>query len=335
MARRHKQRRGVIVILAAVLLVVMVGMIAFAVDLGVVTVSRTELQSAADAASLAGAARLPEGVALASSTASSYVTQNVVTSTPPGVTSTAGQWDSNTRKFTAGKTPYDAFQVTLQSTNQPVFFGRVFGASSFVAGSSAVAIVRPRDIMLVLDFSGSMNSQNKVDNLKAAVDMFFDVVKQTSMQDRVGFVRYSTNGELVKKLTSNYDEVNNEIQNTKATGWTNIGEGMELALNEINSNGRSTASKMMIIMTDGLANKPDSRDPKGYVLDIATQANAAGIDLETISFGTDADKTLMDEVAAIGNDVYFDVSGSTSDQATELRAVFTKLALKRKVNLVQ
>jgi Flp pilus assembly protein TadG len=55
----RKYRRGAIAPLTAVLLIPLLGMIAFAVDMGWITHSQNELQSAADAAALAGAAQLP------------------------------------------------------------------------------------------------------------------------------------------------------------------------------------------------------------------------------------------------------------------------------------
>jgi Flp pilus assembly protein TadG len=53
--QRQAQRRGVIAPFAGFLLVVLVGMVAFAVDTGWIVLARTELQAAADAAALAGA----------------------------------------------------------------------------------------------------------------------------------------------------------------------------------------------------------------------------------------------------------------------------------------
>jgi hypothetical protein len=55
----RKHRQGAIAPLTAVLLIPLLGMIAFAVDMGWITHTQNELQSAADAAALAGAAQLP------------------------------------------------------------------------------------------------------------------------------------------------------------------------------------------------------------------------------------------------------------------------------------
>jgi Flp pilus assembly protein TadG len=58
--RRPRPRRGVIVLLAAVLMVVVLGMLAFAVDIGFIANSRAEAQNVADAAALAGVGKLAE-----------------------------------------------------------------------------------------------------------------------------------------------------------------------------------------------------------------------------------------------------------------------------------
>ena len=52
------KRRGSIVVLAALLMVLLVGMLAFAIDIGYMSTVKAELQNAADAAAIAGAERL-------------------------------------------------------------------------------------------------------------------------------------------------------------------------------------------------------------------------------------------------------------------------------------
>src|SRR5262249_19947196 len=53
-----RQRRGVVAPLTAILVVFLMGMVAFAVDIGYVVLVRQELQNAGDAASLARASKL-------------------------------------------------------------------------------------------------------------------------------------------------------------------------------------------------------------------------------------------------------------------------------------
>jgi Flp pilus assembly protein TadG len=58
--RRHCRRRGAVVVLTVVLLIGMIGCLAFALDLGFVFNARTEMQRSADAAALAATWRLLE-----------------------------------------------------------------------------------------------------------------------------------------------------------------------------------------------------------------------------------------------------------------------------------
>lgn len=53
-------RRGIIAPLAAILIVVLLGMIAFAVDIGYITMARSEAQNAADSAAMAGVTKLAD-----------------------------------------------------------------------------------------------------------------------------------------------------------------------------------------------------------------------------------------------------------------------------------
>jgi Flp pilus assembly protein TadG len=55
---RKKTRRGAVAPLTAILMIVLIGMAAFAVDIGWMVVAQSELQDAADAAALAGAGQL-------------------------------------------------------------------------------------------------------------------------------------------------------------------------------------------------------------------------------------------------------------------------------------
>lgn len=55
---RHRNRRGVVIVLVTLLIVVLIGFLALAIDVGYLCVTRGQLQRAADAGSLAGVAAL-------------------------------------------------------------------------------------------------------------------------------------------------------------------------------------------------------------------------------------------------------------------------------------
>ena len=70
-------------------------------------------------------------------------------------------YDSSAQQFSAsfpsspGSNAWSVMEVTI-SGKSPTYFGRVFNINSFAVKTQAVAAHRPRDVALILDFSGSM-----------------------------------------------------------------------------------------------------------------------------------------------------------------------------------
>ena len=153
--------------MSAVLFIVMLGMVAFAVDLGYIGMVKTQLQAAADSAALAaaGASNLSQDgmvqVAQAFAQYHQVAGRKVVLNTGDVQ---FGTWDTTSKTFTvalAGQME-TAVRVTVKADaasggNVGLFFGRVLGVNSVGSTASAVAMVNPRDICFVVDLSGSMN----------------------------------------------------------------------------------------------------------------------------------------------------------------------------------
>jgi Mg-chelatase subunit ChlD len=113
-----------------------------------------------------------------------------------------------------------------------------------------------------------------------------------------------------------------------------MGEGMEKGRIELANNARRDAKKLMVVMTDGMANRPLGRDPFQYVRDEADAAASAGIPIVAISFSRDADQAIMQEIAATTQGIHFHVAGSISQQEQELNRAFRKIAAQRPLVLV-
>ncbi|MCC7085254.1 MAG: TadE/TadG family protein [Pirellulales bacterium] len=160
-ARRYAaSRSGNIIVLTAVLMIVMMAFIAFAIDVGYMGNTQTELRRATDAGALAGAGKLVDGVDAARPVVVDFVQRNLVGARTPesaNIQVTAGAWDSTTRTFQESNESPSALRVVVSHPNQPLFFGRVLGKDSFSLAAEAIAQYQPRDIMVVLDLSGSMN----------------------------------------------------------------------------------------------------------------------------------------------------------------------------------
>lgn len=175
--RPRQQRRGVVAVFVAFLLIVLMAFVAFAVDIGYIIAARAEMQNTADAAALAGASQLLDPNLLMGSPSAS----SAITTTMSNVRSTAQTYslnnpcfasalalDGNTTNAIGGDivcgtlpTPYTqgaaltptdpstgnaptAVQVrvhhdTIRNGSLALFFGRILGTSSANLQATATA----------------------------------------------------------------------------------------------------------------------------------------------------------------------------------------------------
>ncbi|QJW97126.1 hypothetical protein FTUN_4691 [Frigoriglobus tundricola] len=181
--------------LLAVSVISLFAFVALAVDLGMLAVSRTQCQNAADAAVLAGTRtlnnkdgtlynNLPAAVSTVRgvATANTHLSANL---TPGQVSKVeAGQYmyDPTSQTFgvsgwtdvTSGGAvnpaaggSWTALRVTLSAT-QPTYFMSVFGVAAMPSGAQATAVFRPRDVAFVLDMTGSMGFSSTVHDRRTA-----------------------------------------------------------------------------------------------------------------------------------------------------------------------
>src|SRR5690606_8926823 len=119
------QRRGALVVLFSILLVVLVAILALTIDVGYLYTVRTDLQRASDAGALAGAGQLMESPAAAVAAAREYTRKNFIGThqlRANDVDVELGQWDPHTQDFVPGLQPFDAVRVQAQRPQTPTFF---------------------------------------------------------------------------------------------------------------------------------------------------------------------------------------------------------------------
>lgn len=176
-----KRRRGAIIVLTALLMVFMMGMLALSVDVGYMMTVKTELKRATDAAALAGAAHLADGIEVARLKAFEYLARNPVghqnlteienweerleellAQHAADFRVEFGQWDDNSRQFFPNPDDPSAIRVLTTHNGGPLFFARIFGRDAFLLQAESIARYQPRDIVLVLDYSASMNDDSEL-----------------------------------------------------------------------------------------------------------------------------------------------------------------------------
>lgn len=146
------QRRGALLIWAALCLIIVMGFLAFTVDFGYIVVTDQELQNAADAGALSGARALPNGRAAAADAAIEWSAKNTAAnesvSTMVDEDVEMGLWDDAKSTFTAlpDNSPQspNAVRVTCRMSAArgnalKLFFAPVLGIDSANLAASAIA----------------------------------------------------------------------------------------------------------------------------------------------------------------------------------------------------
>ena len=127
------------------------------------------------------------------------------------------------------------------------------------AKSNIVETSVPCDIVLVLDVSGSMGDNNKLLDLKTAVNGFLDTILLNSPDSRVAIVTYSDSASIKSGLTDisdGIDTLKGVVEGLGVGGGTYSNKGLEQAYNILN--GVSTIdpmydnSRAVVLFTDGI-----------------------------------------------------------------------------------
>ncbi|OAI57025.1 hypothetical protein AYO47_08415 [Planctomyces sp. SCGC AG-212-M04] len=177
-------------VLAVVCLVAAMGFVSLCVDVGYLSLTKQRMQNGVDAAALAGAMEITDAVQNADATVSdvmSYAASkarlkardvaalNGIYIDPNRDVAFGQRTISNgTYHISWGTAPYNVVKVTANrnnpDTSKPdsklkLFFAGVLGDKSASLATSAAAYVESRDIVCVLDFSGSMNDDSTYSTL--------------------------------------------------------------------------------------------------------------------------------------------------------------------------
>jgi Ca-activated chloride channel homolog len=325
-----RRRRGAMLVLLAVMLFLFFMAVAFSVDIAYMHLVRGELRTATDAAAKAAAQTLArtQDVGQAIARGQQIAQANTVARQGLQLDTSDFQFgnskpDSKDRfNFSANKQPTNSVRVSGRRTASSrsgsvgLFFGKVLGVSFFEPSDTAIATFVERDIVVVVDRSGSMLGQKFID-LQRSVGVFVSTLSVGNVDTRVGLASYSTTATQDVQMTTDYRKINRAMSSMFASGFTSISGGIK-AGTEIMRGTRSSdfVERTMILMTDGIHNTGIA--PEGPAADIA----GLGVTIHTISFGADADRARMRNIAAIGKGKAFH-----ADTGLQLENVFREIAL--------
>lgn len=327
---RYRSRRGAMLILLAAMLVMFFVAVAFSVDIAYMHLVRGELRAATDAATKAASETLSrtQDINQAIARGQEIARENLVAGTGLELDRSdfkfgnSKQLSNDRFDFRENARPINSVEVigkrTTSSRSGPVglFFGAVLGTKTFSPQEVARATFVERDLVVVVDRSGSMLGQKFAD-LQQAMLTFVNTLQAANLQTRVGLASYSTFATEDVQLNTDLNLTTQAMARMPVGGFTSISRGMEAGA-DIMKLARSgeIVERTMIVMTDGIHNT--GPEPELVAIALAGQ----GIVIHTIGFGADADVVRLQKIAQIGNGKSFQ-----ANDGTQLNKVFRELAL--------
>ena len=228
--------------LVAAGMVFMLGMTGLAVDSGRGYLTRLRLVRAVDAAALTGARTLRSGETVAREQATATAYANGVGPTLGGAT-LAMRVDTDEKGEST-------FEVSA-TQRMPTILMRLLGINHVNVRATSVAAVPPVDLILVIDQSGSLGTVGAWDDLQAAAKEF--ILNFDDDLDQLGLVSFQTRAANRFQIAHGFRiSIESRIDGMSSAGWTNYGEGLRLAHEQITSpDVRERSAKVVVFFTDG------------------------------------------------------------------------------------
>lgn len=159
-----QNRRGAILVLGMILLVGVFAFVALTVDVGYMAVVKTQLQGAADAAALGSAQEIPFGSSAVTTSAQQLAGKNKAAGQTVTLNSSdveLGFYDFAAKTFVVSPASANAVRVTTRVQDQALFFAPIMGTDKFNQQATSIGMMNPRDVVFVVDLSGSMNDDTE------------------------------------------------------------------------------------------------------------------------------------------------------------------------------
>lgn len=186
------------------------------------------------------------------------------------------------------------------------------------------------DHLLVLDRSGSMNSDGKFTAAKNAANFYIDITRNN---DGLGVIPYHTDVDpapyslrAVTTVPNVRADAENYVDSLTIGNLTSIGDGLAEATTQRNASPTANPLCSFVLLSDGI----ETADQ--YWNNIKGDVIATGCPVTTIAFGQSSDETLMQDIATetgglfFYNDVFVSADGVVAAGVNGTNAINTLAA---------
>lgn len=187
--------------------------------------------------------------------------------------------------------------------------------------TGALAEPMRKDVVFVLDTSGSMADEGELDKAKAALRQCLQALNK---EDGFGLVGFSTGvdafrPEVAKATDENLKAAQAWIEARRARGGTNISGALEKAKTLLTAAGADAPLRQVIFFTDGQPTV--GRTDKVQLLDMLPKPGEQKMRIFTLGFGYDVNAQLLDSLA-LGSGAFSDYIHPKEDLELSIASLF-------------
>ncbi|HVV84396.1 MAG TPA: VWA domain-containing protein [Kofleriaceae bacterium] len=196
----------------------------------------------------------------------------------------------------------DPVAVTTEVAPSPFHQGRLIARVGIKGRDVAAADLPPRNLVFLVDTSGSMDEPNKLPLLQQSLAMLAD---QLGPRDHVAIVAYAGSAGVMLPPTSGDDRgaIRNALSGLEAGGSTNGAGGIQLAYDLARKSFDPHGINRVILCTDGDFNVGVT--DQGSLVRLIEDERRSGVYLTVLGFGMGNLKdSTMEKLAAHGNGNY-------------------------------
>jgi Ca-activated chloride channel homolog len=152
-----------------------------------------------------------------------------------------------------------------------------------------------KDVVFVLDTSGSMAEAGKMEKARAALLYGIRILRP---QDRFNVISFAGEERLMERQMIQADEPGRKrgesfVQSLRPVGGTNINQSLLVGMQQFEANNRP---RTLVFMTDGLPTVGETNATR--IVENARKARISGVRLFTFGVGYDVNTSLLDKLAA-------------------------------------
>lgn len=160
----------------------------------------------------------------------------------------------------------------------------------------------PLNIALVIDCSGSMQTEGKLETVKTAA---LSILDRLAPGDRFALITYNQSARVHIPSTSMKDlsDARAIIRGLRAGGSTNLGEGLQMGFAQLRRHARASSMNRVFLLSDGLANHGITAPEQLH--DMAAVEARRNISLSTFGVGLEFNEKLMADLSEFGHGMYY------------------------------